>query len=225
MPTTRKRYNKKRRFKKKKRNMLNKVVIRNALSPDKVMVKLRYPSFVNYNGQPTLDQVYRANSLFDPDLTGTGFQPNGFDEWSAFYNRYRVHACKIEAKIISTSATSPGNAGFISIVPTNEATLSGTLIEGVLGNAYCKWANYGPNVGTSTTQLSNYINIGNFMGKEGVPYDDVNQAAVTANPAREVFWHATVQSADQTSSVSNIRVMFILTYYTEFFSRKELARS
>lgn len=38
------------------------------------------------------DQVYRANSIFDPDRTNTGHQPLEFDQYMLLYNRYHVYA-------------------------------------------------------------------------------------------------------------------------------------
>lgn len=36
------------------------------------------------------DQTFRGNSVFDPDLTGVGQQPRGFDEYAALYGKYYV---------------------------------------------------------------------------------------------------------------------------------------
>lgn len=52
-------------------------------------------AFPAYQGH----QVWRGNSLFDPDLTGAGVQPYGFDQLCAgagtAFSRYRVYASKI----------------------------------------------------------------------------------------------------------------------------------
>lgn len=42
--------------------------------------------------------LFRANSCFDPNATGTGHQPMGFDQWSALYTHYTVLASKITVR-------------------------------------------------------------------------------------------------------------------------------
>ncbi len=48
-------------------------------------------------------QQYRGNSVFDPDLTGTGQQPRGFDEYSVLYSKYYVvgSSISINTKVIA----------------------------------------------------------------------------------------------------------------------------
>jgi len=43
-------------------------------------------------------QVFRANDLYDPDYTGAGHQPRGFDELCQFYQRFTVLGSKIQIK-------------------------------------------------------------------------------------------------------------------------------
>lgn len=47
---------------------------------------------------------FRLNSLFDPDFTGTGAQPTGFDQWMALYDRYRVLATEIDWNLTAATA-------------------------------------------------------------------------------------------------------------------------
>lgn len=52
--------------------------------------------------QPTAGSVatalqrFRANSIYDPDQSGTGHQPLGHDQWAAFYDHYVVLGSKIK---------------------------------------------------------------------------------------------------------------------------------
>jgi len=49
-------------------------------------------------------QVFRANSLYDPDLTGTGHQPNGFDTLMQAYDHFTVLASKIRVRTIQAAS-------------------------------------------------------------------------------------------------------------------------
>lgn len=228
----RKRYRKnyRRRYPKKrynKRSRLNSVIVRGpAQQPDRLYVKLRYAQNVNLsdNSSSTVDQIFRANGCFDPDFSLGGLQPNGFDQWSALYTRYRVHASKIQVKLVTATAD-PQNSMYVTMIPSTSALPVGTSIEGLLGNSYCKWQLLGPETGNSVTSLSNYVKISAFLGKEGVKYDDVNQAEISANPVRQVYWQFRAQTADGVIGVPALNCMFIITYFVEFFARRELSRS
>jgi len=41
-----------------------------------------------------LHYAFRASSCFDPDFTGAGHQPRGFDQWKLLYNMYIVNVSK-----------------------------------------------------------------------------------------------------------------------------------
>jgi len=64
-------------------------------------------------------QLYRMNSLFDPDKTGAGHQPYGYDQITPLYLRYRV--LRFRYKI--TFATSSSDY-FALVIPINGALQS-----------------------------------------------------------------------------------------------------
>ena len=45
----------------------------------------------------------RLNSLFDPNLSGLGHQPRGFDQLMAVYEKYTVVAAKITVCYVSNT--------------------------------------------------------------------------------------------------------------------------
>jgi len=55
---------------------------------------------------------FRVNSLFDPDLTGTGHQPYGFDQFKTYYATYLVVKSQITVECIVI--TSPSLCGVMT---------------------------------------------------------------------------------------------------------------
>jgi len=52
----------------------------------------------------TSQQVFRANSLFDPDYTGAGHQPNGFDQLIAAYNHFTVLRARLRVRVLQVGS-------------------------------------------------------------------------------------------------------------------------
>lgn len=60
-------------------------------SPESVIVKLKYAERITLTSTVGAITYYSFRAdCYDPNLTGTGGQPTGFDQWMAFYEKYRV---------------------------------------------------------------------------------------------------------------------------------------
>lgn len=99
--------------------------------PQSMNVKLKYAdrALIATSISGSSVSVIRLNSLFDPDFGVGGHQPMGFDQYAAFYNRYRVNAVKIKMTLFNDSDPSALASGpqMISIWP--DYNLSGTAIS------------------------------------------------------------------------------------------------
>jgi len=78
-------------------------------TPPKRRVWLRYSTHfgLTLTAGAVQTWVFRANDLFDPDFTGSGHQPMGFDQIMNFYN----HFCVVKSRLVCTfrnnTATAP----------------------------------------------------------------------------------------------------------------------
>lgn len=75
--------------------------------PQSKLVKLRYNQHVDLApvGPGVLSKyVFRCNGPYDPDQSGIGHQPMGYDAWSAIYGRYVVVGAKIGVRMTQMHA-------------------------------------------------------------------------------------------------------------------------
>jgi len=105
-----KNYKSKRRSKKSKRqprqvNTTWSGPTNQGIVPKTYVAKLRYVEEITLNSGLAAYAVHRfhANSLFDPDLTGGGHQPYGFDTLMSMYNHFTVIGSKITVKPVLTT--------------------------------------------------------------------------------------------------------------------------
>lgn len=50
----------------------------------------------------TANNAFAANSMYDPNVTGVGYQPCGFDEAMAFFYHFTVTAAKITVQFLNS---------------------------------------------------------------------------------------------------------------------------
>lgn len=103
----RRRYKRRNRSKFTSKSSIARPRISFADQPKSKMVKFRYASDVTLNPGAGLiaGHVYRANGLFDPDVTSTGHQPYGFDHTMNFYDHYTVLGSKISCQFFNGSGS------------------------------------------------------------------------------------------------------------------------
>lgn len=165
--------------------------------------------------------VFRANSLYDPDYSQTGHSPMSFNQWAALFNHYVVTGSRIKATLLSdTSNSSPVSFG---------AYLTDTFTV-----PYTDWASFRE---AKKGSVQNYIGrqsksrsvVSKFSAKKFFNVKDVKDntdrigAAVTTNPTEEAFfiiWCNTLDSGSDT-----YQVLVEIDYIADFSEPKDLTTS
>lgn len=75
-----------------------------------------------------------ANGLFDPNITGTGHQPMGFDQLMLCYDQYTVVSSKITAHIYNTTSSVAVRTGVMLSPDASALTDFSQTIENGLNN-------------------------------------------------------------------------------------------
>jgi len=57
----------------------------------------------NLTGLMGTDYAFRLNSMYDPNFSGTGHQPQGYDQMASVYGRYTVYKVRLSIRITAAS--------------------------------------------------------------------------------------------------------------------------
>lgn len=200
---------------------------------DKTVLKLRYSdtySVLSGVGNLSL-YTYRGNSCFDPDFTGIGSQPYGWDQWTPLYQRYRVIGSQMRVKAMSyasdsTAATATEGCAQVYLVPNLSSSGLAPLFAGnlfdIANMPYAKQLLVVPNKQCVTKA---YMPTGKLWGytKNQIKSMSEFESSTASNPSREWFWQLYVGGIDL--QAVNVYVNVEITYYVEMYQRVNQAPS
>lgn len=188
--------------------------------PDRTRVKLAYTTFLNITGSPSHEWIFRGNGPSDPDSTGTGGAPTGYDQWVQFYSRNRTYASTIIVEAINQGSLSAAT-GLVTVVPL--LNLTTTTYDVVTTLPYNKSKMIGPYTGPGRIYIKNYMSTKKMYGQR-VSEDDAFSSLATTTPSRQWYWKVQCDAFDPTSNIA-LDVKVTVIYYIEWFDRVQLAAS
>lgn len=172
-----------------------------------------------------VEQSMRLNSLFDPDLTGTGHQPYGYDQMTPLYGRYQVRAVKVTLHWTDPSADGVRVAcmlqGNVSVTSLTSQTI-GYVDE----LPFTKCGNIN-NTGDQKNKMVFYIPLHKALGLSKQAYaDDTSNTAsvVSGSPSLQAYIRFSAASNRGTSAVT-VMCNCTMEYYTVFYDRPVQAQS
>lgn len=193
--------------------------------PTRCRAVLRYTSYFNLSVSVSGAAQYflRCNSVYDPDFTGVGSQPRGYDQYAALYNQYTVNKAKLKATLCIPSTGATGQLIFgATFKPDTSglATLDQCADQPYTVSRICN--QQGP-----TSDRTVYST---WDRKKRFPNDQTSaslSSQVTTNPAEQEYWQIWYHNAYNplVAGASDVTVQFTIDYDVEFYELKAIPAS
>lgn len=196
--------------------------------PDRLKTKLQYQDVVQLAasaGSPAVWQ-FRMNSLFDPDYSGTGHQPQWYDQLSAVYSNYKVLGSKITCVFIPNNINDtelndkgPYICGITTVAGTTSFSAAsypalledGNSVHGIIVDKQG---------GSNKVTLSNTFSPMRDLGLD--PNSTDLRVPTGSNPSTNAAVYANVWALDMTEAASqDVVVKVQIEFVCEFSVRKE----
>lgn len=177
-----------------------------------ITTKFRYSEYITIN--PPLGglagvHVFSANGLFDPDITGIGHQPSGFDQVMALFDHYCVLRSSIKVQCITGSATDPAVVGICVLDRTTTNADWRVYMESGLGQMKVVLpSTYGSDALKTVTQN---VEIADYLGFPNPRNDDRARGDSSNNPNEQAFYHIFV-SAGSLADLSAYELFVTIDY-------------
>ena len=221
-----------RRFRRRRRRFRRRSFPRFVGFPKTRAIRLRYVESVLTPVSSSVGTVYifSANSIQDPNRTGSGHQPLGHDEWSAFYNHYLVVGSKIVAKFFTAEQSAAYNQPITCVVALTDDLLTTTTSNTALENPRVKWRHLptAQTHGPASTTVRNKFSAKEFYNVSKLK-DNVNRigSAFGANPDDEAYFilKTFVTDANVPAVTADVRCQVMIDYLVILSEPKELATS
>lgn len=194
--------------------------------PRTKVVKLRYVEQTTLTpgagNVPT--HQYRANSCFDPDLTGTGHQPLFYDQWAAIYDHYTVLGSKITVSFQNFDS----HYGMVGIQTDDNAVVSGVGTDGSYSKILENGTKHKP-IGPKGTYGTKFVT-STYSAKRMFGLRDTAAvmsrtpdlgAAIGANPSEGSYYNVWATSTDQSAFTDAIVCNVIIDYIVAFSEKSE----
>lgn len=195
--------------------------------PQNKIVKMKYVENVSFDltslGQEK--HTFRANSIFDPYVTGIGHQPIGHDQWNLFYNHYCVLGAKITAQFTSGSNDTGFEPVMYTVLLLDDTTTTASILDSIeQGKAHYTLQNGQVNAAAKTIRNTysakkffNVADVKDNLDRIGAPFG--------SNPTDEAIFQVGAQTIDEVPSAQGHNALITIEYIVMMSEPKELVQS
>lgn len=196
--------------------------------PSELVVRLKYCDVYTMTSTAgsLVKQVWRPNSVVDPDFTGAGHQPMYFDQLAALYSNYTVLGSKIEVlfspipdPIATAQPSGPFEIGLVSDPNGTTSSTASTLAE----TTGCKSTLL--TIATGGNNVRRLVHTYSPEKDLGISADDDTAgASIAGSPSATWYWTAYMRDIGLSAS-SVVEIKVAIDYLVKFKRRDDIAGS
>lgn len=195
----------------------------------KLVTKLKYESSNVLSfpapGSPSI-WVFRANSLHDPDQSGGGHQPRGFDQIAPMYDHYVVIGAKIRVTFIPRGDVTDTNDSMYVGISCKDTQTGLSSANDYIESRSCTYRAIMVNqVEQRSPTLTMSVNPNRFLGiSKPLSSPDV-RAFTNANPTDGVYFHVFAEPLATADTPNPVRIQVFIQYTCVFVEPKTPGQS
>lgn len=191
-------------------------------------VKMRYATTISMNPATSsvANHLFSCNDLYDPDETGTGHQPMGFDEYANYYVDYTVlkATCRITPTTNNIDLDSPASVFSLSVVESSTAPSDPMAI---IENNRSVWRvlpfsqNVRPPTLSITYDASKHFGVKDpqDVGEIGTTFTD------TSGPASQMYFLIQNSSIDGVTDIAATDILVVIDFLVKLGQPKTVGQS
>jgi len=190
--------------------------------PQALITTMRYtePFSINPPVGTSGYYVFSANGLYDPNITGTGHQPMGFDQLMTFYNHYEVIGAKIKFSVVPGAEVTGFNFG-IKLDDSSQPAATG--IDTICEHAMTNWRTH-PGTGLSNGfDVYSSYSAKRFFGDRAGDRETWGDSA--ANPADQAYFICFIAGLTTLQDIGSIPCFAAIEFVVKFHEAKDLTFS
>lgn len=194
-----------------RQNRMRMLVVPGTFMPDRLRTKLWY-DFLQYPLMAAASSGalnIGGNDAYDPDRSGSGHQPMGFDQLTSIYDRYVVTGSRVRITLLSTD-----KGITLGLIPSTDTGTPSSL-NNLLENPYSKHLAI---PSSYPCVLNHSFSSAKIWGvsESTIIQDDTYHARYNASPTRPWYWLVKAGTFDGSTTATvyvNIRVSYIVEFY------------
>lgn len=205
-------------------------VPRTSLLGNNKLVKLKYHAGLllqsDIVGTPD-SHLYSCNGMFDPDITGGGHQPRGFDQLMALYDHYVVLTSKCVATFMQTTGI-PSQLDSLSqsvgIVLRDNASFL-TNQNAILEDRNVSWRCLSAFTGGNPIRVVKSFSARKYLGRASPLSDHQLKGNSLTNPVEQAYFQVFVAPIGVNQNMGSVQVSVDLTFVAMLIEPKQPAES